>query len=133
MNAGFDVKGSLKNIFLAAVVLAAGSAVGASKGSLELQHPTNVGGTQLKSGNYTVQWDGTGDEIRVKIYKGKEVVASTPARMVQVPRTANDAAVISANGDGTSSLVQIRFRGKEFALEVGAESGGAGAAAGASR
>ena len=133
MNAGFDVKGSLKNIFLAAVVLAAGNAVAASKGSLELQHPTNVGGTQLNSGNYTVQWDGTGDEIRVKIYKGKEVVASTPARMVQVPRTPNDAAVTSANGDGTSSLVQIRFRGKEFALEVGAESGGTGAAAGASR
>lgn len=133
MSAVLDLKSSLKNIFLAAVVLAAGSAAAASKGSLELQHPTQVGGKQLNSGNYTVQWDGTGDQVELKIYKGKDVVASTSARVVKVGHTANDAAVVSAKGDGTSSLVQIRFRGKEFAFDLSDDLGASGAAAGASR
>jgi hypothetical protein len=127
------LKSSLQNIFLAAIVLAAGSASAASKGSLELQHPTQVGGTQLKSGSYTVQWEGTGDQVELKIYKGKEVVASTSARVVKVGHTANDAAVISAKGDGTSSLVQIRLRGKEFAFDLSDDVGASGAAAGAPR
>jgi hypothetical protein len=133
VNAVSGLKSGLQNIFLAAIVLAAGSAVAASKGSLELQHPTQVGGTQLKSGNYTVQWDGTGDQVELKIYKGKDMVASTSARVVKVGRTANDAAVVSAKGDGTSSLVQIRLRGKEFAFDLSDSMGASGAAAGAPR
>ena len=75
---------SLKGIFLSVMVLAAGSALAASKGSLELQHPTSVAGKQLAKGNYTVRWDGTGDQVDLKIYQGKNVVASTPARVVKV-------------------------------------------------
>ena len=54
---------SLKSIFLAMTVLIAGSALAASKGSLQLQHPTNVAGKQLATGSYTVQWEGSGDQV----------------------------------------------------------------------
>jgi hypothetical protein len=127
VKAAFGWKSSLKGIFLAAVVLAAGNALAASRGSLELQHPTTVGGKQLATGNYTVQWDGTGDQVELKVYKGKNVVASTSARVVKVEHPAHNAAITIANGDGTSSLSEILFGGKDFALQLSNEGGGSGA------
>ena len=122
------LKSSFKGTLLAAVVLLAGSALAASKGSLELQHPTNVAGKQLNAGTYTVQWEGTGDQVELKLYQGKNVVASTSARVVKEGRPAARAsAVVVANGDGTSSLSEIRFRGKDFALQLSNEGGGSGA------
>jgi hypothetical protein len=125
---------SLKGIFLGVVVLAGGSALASSKGSLELQHPTSVAGKQLASGSYTVRWEGSGDQVDLKIYQGKNVVASTPARVVKVESPAtSDSAVVVANSDKTFSLSQIRFGGKKFALELVNDAGGAAAGAGASR
>jgi hypothetical protein len=122
---------SSKHIFLAALILVAGSALASSKGSLELQHPTSVAGKQLASGNYTVRWDGTGDQVDLKIYQGKNVVASTPARIVKVETPAtSDSAVVIANSDKTFSLSEIRFGGKKFALAITSDA--TGAAAGAS-
>ena len=43
-------------------LLLASSAFAATKASLELKHPTTVNGTQLKPGEYKLQWDGTGPE-----------------------------------------------------------------------
>ncbi len=127
------LKQSLKGISLAAVVLVAGSALAASKGSLELQHPTSVGGKELAKGNYTVQWEGTGDQVELKIFQGKNPVATTSARVVKMEHPMpNDAAVVVTNGDGTSSLSQIRFGRKNYALELSNE-GGASGAAGAAR
>jgi hypothetical protein len=124
---------SLKYIFLAAVVLVAGSALASSKGSLELQHPTSVAGKQLASGNYTVRWEGTGDQVELKIYQGKNVVLSTPARVVKVENPATmDSAVVVANSDKTFSLSEIRFGGKKFALAITSDAAGAAAGAGAS-
>jgi hypothetical protein len=122
---------SLKGTLLVAVVLIAVNTFAASnKGSLELQHPASVAGKQLATGNYTIRWDGTGDQVELKIYRGKDVVASTPARLVQVEHpNNNNSAVVNSNPDGTFSLSQIRFGGKHYALEItGAGEGAAGAA-----
>jgi hypothetical protein len=119
---------SLKSIFLAAVVVVATSGFAASKGSVELQHPTNVGGKQLASGSYRVQWEGTGDQVELKFYQGKNVVASTSARLVTLERPLpNDAILVSANGDGSASLSRINFGGKKYALEIAGEAGASGA------
>jgi hypothetical protein len=119
---------SFKGMFLAGVVLTAAVALASSKGSLELQHPTNVAGTQLATGNYTVQWDGTGDQVEVKIFKGKDAVATTSARVVKVEHPMpHDAAITTTNSDGTSSLSQIMFGGKKFGLVLAGEGGAAGA------
>src|ERR1700730_2497904 len=116
------------------MVLAAGSALAASKGSLELQHPTSVAGKQLAKGNYTVRWEGTGDPVDLKIYQGKNVVASTPARLVKVEHPiGSDSAVVSPDANGGLSLSEIRFGGKSYALKVMGDAGGGAAGAGASR
>lgn len=121
---------SLKSIFLAVTVLAAGSALAANKGTLELQHPTTVAGKQLAMGNYTVQWEGTGDQVDLKIYQGKNVVASTPARVLKIDHPiGSNSAVVATNGDKTYTLSEIRFAGKKFALGIVNDASGAGAGA----
>ena len=121
---------TFKSLLLAGVVLLAGSAfAAANKGTLQLQHPTNVAGNNLATGNYTVQWEGSGDQVQLKIFQGKKAVAEAPARMIKVDNASPyDAALTVNNGDGTSSLSQIRFRGKTFALELAPAGGGSGAA-----
>ena len=122
---------SVKSIFLAVTVLVAGSALAVSKGSLQLQHPTTVAGKQLAMGSYTVQWEGSGDQVNLKIYQGKNVVASTPARVLKVDHPiASDSAVVVANSDKTYSLSEIRFAGKRFALGIANDASGAGASGG---
>lgn len=133
MNATLNVKRSLKGMVLAGAVLLAGSALAASKGPLELQETASVAGTQLKSGSYTVQWDGTGDQVQVKIYQGKKEVASTSARLVTLDKPMpSDATLLRRNDDGTMTVTRINFGRKNFALEIGGDGGGA-ASAGASR
>ena len=133
MNATLKSKRSLKGILLAGVVLLAGSALAASKGPLELQQPASVAGTQLKSGTYTVQWEGTGDQVQLKIYKGKKEVASTSARVVTLEKPVDrDATLLRRNDDGTLTVTRINFGRKNFALEISGDGGGS-SAAGASR
>ncbi|HEY7351596.1 MAG TPA: hypothetical protein VH596_02400 [Terriglobales bacterium] len=128
-NSGLRVKSAL----LATIVLVAGSAFAANnKGSLELQHPTSVAGKQLASGNYNLRWEGTGDDVQLKIYQGKSVVATTSARVVKIDhRPQGNSAVVNNNPDGTSALSEIRFGGKDYALQIVNDGGGA-AASGAS-
>lgn len=122
---------SLRSFFLAVTVLAAGSALAANKGSLELQHPTTVAGKQLATGNYTVQWEGNGDQVDLKIYQGKNVVASTPARVLKQDHpSASNSAIVSANADQTYTLSEIRFAGKKFALGLVNDANGSGAGGG---
>jgi hypothetical protein len=57
--------------------------------------------------------------------QGKTVFAKVPAKVVDlsVP-SANSAAVVQHNGDGTTTLAGARFEGKKFALEIGEPSDG---------
>jgi hypothetical protein len=129
VNATLNVKRSLKGILLAGLVLLAGSALAASKGPLELQESASVAGTQLKTGTYTVQWEGTGDQVQLKIYQGKKEVASTSARMVTLDKPLQrDGTLLRRNDDGTMTVTRINFGKKNFALEISGDGGGAGAA-----
>ena len=117
-------------ILLAAIVLVAGSAFASSKGSLELQHATSVAGKQLQQGNYTVRWDGSGDQVQLKIYKGKNEVASAPARLVKVQPSQSNSAVVNTDSNGNFSLAEIRFGGKDYALQILSNAAGASAGSG---
>ena len=128
-----SVNGICKSVFMSALVLLAVSAWAESKGSLGLQHPTAVGGKTLATGNYTVRWEGAGDQVQLKIYKGKNEVASIPAEVIQLTSPAGyDSAVVNSDGSATPSLTEIRFSGKKYALRING-AGGAAGSAGASR
>lgn len=114
-----------KNLVMGAALLLASSAFAATKANLSLNHSTNVNGTQLKAGDYKLEWDGSGPDVEVSILQGKNVVAKVPAKLVDLQKSSqNDATVIKNNEDGSSTLAGVRFQGKKYALELGESSDG---------
>ena len=111
-----------KSLFLGLALLLATSAFAANKGSLQLQEPVNVNGTQLAPGDYKVQWDGTGPSVELSFVQGKKVITKVPAHVVDLSSPSpSDAAVIKKNGDGSRSLSEVRLNGKKFAFALGEE------------
>jgi len=123
-----------KGLLLGVLLLLATSVFASSnKGSLQTMSDLTVNGKALPAGDYSLQWEGTGSNVQVNILKGKKVVATTPAKLVDLNQAANnDSAVVKANGDGTKSLSEVRFSGKKYALQIGDESANA-EASGASK
>ena len=112
-----------KSLLLGLALLLATSAFAANKGSLEVSDPVTVSGKQLAVGEYTVKWEGTGPNVELNILRGKNVVATVPARMIELDRSPDrNSAVTTVNGDGRKSLNEIRFSGKKYALAINAES-----------
>jgi hypothetical protein len=93
-----------------------------NKGSLQLTNDVTVSGKTLDAGQYALNWQGSGSNVQLNILKGKKVVATTPARLVDLSASSpSDAAIVKNNGDGSSSLQEVRFGGKKFALQIGEE------------
>jgi hypothetical protein len=114
-----------KSLAVGLALTLASSAFAASKANLTLNNPTSINGTSLKAGEYKLQWDGTGPNVEVSIMQGKKVVAKVPAKVVDLNQSsANDAALLKQNSDGTTTLAGARFQGKKFALELGEASDG---------
>ena len=124
----------VKGVLLTAVVLLAGSAFAASKGSMELLKPATVAGTQLPAGNYTVQWDGQGDQVQLQIFKGKKPITSASAHVVKLEHPLpENSVVVTPNTDGSRSISRINFGKKDFALELSDEGARSGASGGAAK
>jgi len=124
----------VKGVFFTAMVLLAGSALAVSKGSMELLKPATVAGTQLAAGNYTVQWDGQGDQVQLQIFQGKKAITSTSAHVVKLEHPLpENSVVVTPNTDGSRSVSRINFGKKDFALELSNEGAGSGASAGAAK
>jgi hypothetical protein len=121
---------SSKSVFLGlvvSVVLLAVSAVAADKaaspmkGTLQLPQSASIGATELASGKYRVEWTGSGDQVDVKIFRGNNLVASTPARLVKVdPAPYDNAAYVTGQG-GAKSVTQMSFAKQKYALRIGSE------------
>lgn len=111
-----------KSAVLGLAVLLGTSAFAANKTTLQVQDPLTVSGTQLKPGDYKVEWDGSGPNVEVSILKGKNVIAKVPAHVVELQQASpSNAAVVKKNDDGSRSLSEIRMSGKKYALAVGEE------------
>jgi hypothetical protein len=112
-----------KGLLLGLALLLATSVFAINKGSLQVSDPITVNGKQIGAGEYTVKWEGNGPDVELNILHGKNVVATVPARMVDLDRApSRDSAVTVVNPDGHKSLNEIRFSGKKYALDIGAES-----------
>ena len=112
-----------KGLLLGLALLLAVTAFAANKGTLQVSDPVTVSGKQISAGEYTVKWEGTGPNVELNILRGKNVVVTVPARMVDLDHTQNtDAAVTVINDGGRKSLSEIRFAGRKYALAIGAES-----------
>jgi len=119
------MKNISKGLWLGLALLLATSVFAANtttKGSLQVIDPVTVSGTQLSPGDYSVKWEGKGPDVEVSILQGRKVVATTTARVVDLPQSPNnDSVVTTQNADGSKSLSEIRFGGKKYSLQVGQE------------
>ena len=112
-----------KFLVLGFALLLASSAFAASKADMTLINPATVNGTQLKPGDYKLEWNGTGPNVELTILQGKKVLAKVPAKIVDLQAPAqNNAAVLKKADNGTSTLAGARFAGKKYALELGESS-----------
>jgi len=112
-----------KGLLLGLALLLATSVFAANnKGSMQVTDSVSVNGKQLPAGEYTVRWDGAGPNVELNILRGKNVVATVPARMVDLEQSPNRDSVITVNNDGRKSLNEIRFSGRKYAFTINAES-----------
>jgi hypothetical protein len=102
-----------------ALLFAAGTFAGeANKATLRLQEKVSIEGNQLAPGNYKLEWEGAGPDVQVNILRGKETVATVPARLVEQPvRNAQDAYGTNAAPDGSKALTSVYVGGKTFTLQ----------------
>jgi hypothetical protein len=106
-----------KGLLVSLAVLLATSAFAANKGSLQISDTVTLAGKRLAPGTYTVKWEGNGPSVQANIMQGKNVVATVPARLVDLDRApGHDAAVTRRGEDGSKSVDEIRFYGKKQAL-----------------
>ena len=93
-----------------------------NKGSIELDQPATIGGHQLTPGEYKLIWDGTGPKVDLMISSHGKLVATVPARLVELSRPEpTNAYAAHTNADGSRSLTEIDFGGKKYALAFGDE------------
>jgi len=116
-------------IIASLALMLAGSAFAANashKETFEITAPTQINGAQLPAGEYQARWDGAGPTVQVSITQGKKVIATVPAQLVdlnEVPRYS--AAEIKNTASGDRELTSLRFSGKKYSLQLGAESASA--------
>jgi hypothetical protein len=112
-----------KGLLLGLALLLAATAFAANKGTLQVSDPITVSGKQIAPGDYIVKWEGTGPDVELNILRGKNLVATVPAHMVDLDRAPDrDATVTVVNGSGNKVLSEIRLTGRKQAFAIGAES-----------
>ncbi len=75
-----------------------------------LRDPAKLGGTQLKAGEYRVEFDGA----KLTFKKGKDVVAEAQAEWVDVKLEAPGDSFVVDNG----AIVEIRIAGRKRAIKI---------------
>ena len=84
---------------------------------VEIFDSVQIGSTQLKPGNYNVEWQGTGPAVQVSFQQnGKTVVTSPGTLKTNDDQVRQDAIVTEATGAGTSTLKEIDFGHQKKAL-----------------
>jgi len=83
--------------------------------SVEIPDSVQVAGTQLKPGDYKVEWQGTGPEIQVNFVRDGKTVATVPGTLkTNDPRVTQDVIMTDTNSTNIKTLTEIDFgRNKE--------------------
>ena len=105
-------------IGLIGALLLAGTAfaVSANSGNLHLDKAVTVQGKQLKSGEYRVQWNASGDNVQLNITDEKRMVTTVTAHVVAVSSKNESDGHVTRDENGSNTLTQIFFRGKNYEL-----------------
>lgn len=90
-----------------------------NEGKFTLSSPAQVGSTQLQAGDYKATWEGNGSDVQVKILQGKDVVATTSAKLVEQQQPAPYSAVTLSSASGTPTVSELSFGHRKETLVLG--------------
>ena len=103
------------------VLLAPLAALGAKKNehSVNIPEVVQVDSTQLKPGDYKVEWQGTGPAVHVEFLKDGKPVASTQGKLVeQTKASPYDDVVTKKMRNNQQRIEEIDFRNKRESLLI---------------
>lgn len=105
----------------ASLLLSAASfAASMNKKSLHLYDNVTIEGHKLAPGDYKIEWRGTGPEVTVTILKGRDTIATAPARIAAQAESNNqDGYALKPGKDGGQTLSQVFFSGEKYDLNIG--------------
>jgi hypothetical protein len=93
--------------------------------SVEIFDAVQIGTTELKPGNYKVEWQGTGPAVEVSFRRNGKTVVTVPGTFkTNDDQVTQDAIVTEATGTGTSTLKEIDFAHHKEALVFDQNPGG---------
>ena len=78
--------------------------------NVKFSDPITVGGKVLPAGKYLVKWNGETGPVQVNFLKGKDVVATAPAEVVNQKTPYSSAVVTKSEPDKTSTLKAIDWK-----------------------
>lgn len=83
--------------------------------SVQIPDSVQVGGKQLKPGNYQVEWQGTGPQIQVNFMRDGKTVATVPGTLkTNDAKVTQDDIVTDVTSTSAKTLTEIDFsRNKE--------------------
>ena len=122
------------SVVMAVSLLFAGAAFaksskGPQKGTIHLSDAVGIEGKQLSPGDYKIETDNSGPQAKVNIIKGKDTIASIPARVQPSSLGQENGYVTRTEPDGSKQLTVIFLHGTEY--ELSTEQSGARAGANA--
>jgi hypothetical protein len=82
--------------------------------SLDIFDSVQVGSTQLKPGNYKVEWQGAGPAVQVSFLQSGKTVATAPATLQSNNQVTHDEVVTDSSG--SKALREIDFAHQKEAL-----------------
>jgi hypothetical protein len=80
--------------------------------SVDIPDTVQVGDTQLKPGNYKVEWQGTGPDIQVTFLRDGKTVATVPATLKTNDNQVTQDEIVTNTANNTLSEIDFR-RDKE--------------------
>jgi Protein of unknown function (DUF2911) len=84
--------------------------------TVTLSDPVQIGGTQLKAGDYRLEWQGTGAGTQVSFIQHGKTVATAPATLKTNDDAVTQDAVVMSTTNNPRELKEIDFRHQKEAL-----------------
>jgi hypothetical protein len=80
--------------------------------SVDIPDTVQVGGTQLKPGNYKMEWQGTGPDVQVTFLRDGKTVVTVPATLKKNDDQVTQDDIVTGSENNTLEEIDFR-RGKE--------------------
>jgi hypothetical protein len=83
--------------------------------SVDIPDTVQVGGTQLKPGNYKMEWQGTGPDIQVTFLRDGKTVVTVPATLKTNDGQVTQDDIVTGSENNTPQEIDFR-RGKKAVM-----------------